>query len=392
MPRLKIGIWAAALPAAVLFAASPALAASGWTVVAAPPTGQNAFLSGISADSGSDAWAVGSENAEANGVGAKPVIDHWNGAAWSQVTAPATAGNTASLAAVSASSATDAWAVGRTQVNREDIAGLTMHWNGTAWTTVPAFNYVYENTLVSVADIGPADAYAAGDSSSTAQGFIEQWNGTSWSLPTLPDPNKGLDTYLDAVSASSAGNVWAVGMDVVGTTAANERWQTYSLHWNGSAWAIVPMPAVTSSDHLLQYQFNSIDAISPTNVWAAGDSGDNVGEGGTPASTVIEHYNGTSWSVVPSPSPGTSPTLTGVSASSAGSVWAAGYDTPSGATTPQTLTLNWNGSAWSTVASPDAGSSSLLTSVSATPGAATVWAAGYSGTSGSFNPLILQNG
>src|ERR1039457_1258792 len=140
MLRLKIGIWVA-LPAAVLFAASPALAATGWTVVPAPPTGQNAFLSGISADGGTDAWAVGSENAEANGVGAKPVIDHWNGAAWSQVTAPATAGNTASLAAVSASSAADAWAVGRTQVNREDIAGLTMHWNGTAWSTVPAFSY-----------------------------------------------------------------------------------------------------------------------------------------------------------------------------------------------------------------------------------------------------------
>ena len=106
-----------------------------------------------------------------------------------------------------------------------------------------------------------------------------------------------------------------------------------------------------------------------------------------PASTLIEHYNGTSWSIVPSPSPGTAPVLTGVSASSAGDVWAVGQDDPSGSTTPQTLTLNWNGSAWSTVASPDAGSSSLLTSVSATPGAAAIWAAGYSGTSGSFNPL-----
>ena len=162
------------------------------------------------------------------------------------------------------------------------------------------------------------------------------------------------------------------------TTAANERYQTYSLHWNGSAWAIVPMPLLTGTDHLLQYQFNSIDAISPTNVWAVGDSGDNVGEGGTPTATVIEHYNGTSWSVVPSPSPGTAPTMTGVSASSAGNVWAVGYDTPAGATTPQTLTLNWNGSAWSTVSSPDVGSSSALGSVSALPGGG-VQAVGHSG-------------
>ena len=175
----KIGIWAA-LPAALVFAASPALAATGWTVVSVPPTGQNAVVSGVSADSGSDAWAVGSQNAEANGVGAKPVIDHWNGTAWSGLTTPATAGSTASLAAVSASSATDAWAVGHTSVNREDIAGLTMHWNGTAWTTVPAVNFGgIENALIGVADISPTDAYAVANSSSTAQGYIEQWNGTT---------------------------------------------------------------------------------------------------------------------------------------------------------------------------------------------------------------------
>lgn len=390
LPALKIGTWAGLLTAAV-FAASPALAATGWTIATVPPTGENAFLSGVSADSASDAWAVGSENAELNGVGAKPVIDHWNGTAWSQLTAPATAGNTASLAAVSASSASDAWAVGHTQVNREDIAGLTMHWNGTAWTTVPAVNFGgIENTLIGVADIGPDDAYAVANSSSTAQGYVEQWNGTSWSLDTLPDPNNGMNTYLNAISATSASDVWAVGYELTGTTAANERYETYSLHWNGSAWAIVPMPAVTGPDNLLDYEFNSIDAISPTNVWAVGDSGDNADVGGTPASTLIEHYNGTSWSIVPSPTVGTGPTLTGVAAESASDVWAVGYDTPSGATTPQTLTMNWNGTAWSTVSSPDVGSSSLLAGVSSTAGGP-VWAAGYSGTSGAFNPLIIEH-
>ena len=390
MHRIKIGIWVA-VSAALVFSARPALAATSWSIVPAPPTGQNAFLSGVSAVSASDAWAVGSENAELNGVGAKPVIDNWNGTAWSQVSTPATAGNTASLAAVSASSPADAWAVGRTQVNREDIAGLTMHWNGTAWKTVPAVDYGVENTLVGVADISPTDAYAVGDSSASAQGFIEQWNGASWSLLTLPDPNNGMNTYLDAVSESSASNVWAVGIELTGSTAAKERYQTYSLHWNGSTWAIVPMPLLTGSDNLLQYQFNSIDAISPTNVWAVGDSGDSVGEGGTPTATVIEHYNGTSWSVVPSPSVGTAPTLTGVSASSTSNVWAVGHDAPAGATTPQTLTLNWNGSAWSTVSSPDAGTSSALDAVSALPGGE-AWAVGYSGVAGSYNPLALQNG
>jgi hypothetical protein len=147
------------------------------------------------------------------------------------------------------------------------------------------------------------------------------------------------------------------------------------------------------SSILLAYEFSSVDAISPTNVWAVGGSGDHViGIGGSPGNTLIEHYNGTTWSIVPSPSPGTNAGLTGVTESAANNLWAVGSDTPSGATQPQTLTLNFNGTTWTTVASPNQGSPSLLTSVSTTPGAAIVWAAGFSGTTGSFNPLAMQNG
>jgi hypothetical protein len=179
---------------------------------------------------------------------------------------------------------------------------------------------------------------------------------------------------------------------MIETGPTSLRYETYSLHWNGRTWSVLAMPLVSSSDQLLDYQFNSIDAISPTNVWAVGDSGDNVGVGGTPTSTLIEHWNGTSWSIVPSPSPGSAPSLTGVTTSnSASSVWAVGYDTPAGATQPQTLTLNWNGTAWTTVSSPNVGAASRLVSVSTKPGAAIVWAVGYSGVSGSFNPLALEN-
>jgi hypothetical protein len=92
---------------------------------------------------------------------------------------------------------------------------------------------------------------------------------------------------------------------------------------------------------------------------------------------------------VPSPSPGTGATLTGVTTSNAASnVWAVGYDTVTGASTVHTLTLNWNGSQSTTVASPNAGTgSSLLFSAATTPGAAIVHAVGYSEVYGAFNPF-----
>jgi hypothetical protein len=247
---------------------------------------------------------------------------------------------------------------------------------------------------VGVADIGPTDAYAIGDNTPAASGELAQWNGTAWSRVTYPLPTStGFPNTLNAVSADGPNDVWIVGSYMIQVSATNLRYETFSDHWNGSTWSVVPMPLVSGSDTLLAYEFSSVDAIGPTNVWAVGGSGDHViGLGGSPSNTLIEHYNGTAWSIVPSPSPGTNNALTGVTESAPNNLWAVGHDTPAGAASAQTLTLNWNGTAWTTVTSPNQGSPSVLTSVSTAPGDAIVWAAGYSGTTGSFNPLILQNG
>ncbi len=390
MLRTKIGA-GIAVAAALAFGVGPALAASGWTIVSAPPTGQNAPLRGVSAVSDSDAWAVGyhSGNAGTN-VGAKALIDNWNGAAWSAASVPATPGNTALLLAVSASSATDAWAVGRTQVNKSDFEGLALHWNGTAWSVSPGFSAALSDlggaSAEGVADISPTDAYAIGDSAATASGSLVQWNGTAWSAVPLPLPADATsNTTLNAISANGPDDVWIVGTFLDSATHQNE---TFSEHFNGTAWSVVPMPLVSSSNINAFCLFNGIQANSPTDVWAVGES--SVVDS-TTSSNLIEHWNGTAWSIVPSPSPGTGDSLTGVTTSNAANdVWAVGVTQPAGATQGQTLTLNWNGTAWTTVASPDAGSPSVLNSVSTNPGAAIVWAVGESGVSGSFNPLALQ--
>jgi hypothetical protein len=318
------------------------------------------------------------------------LIDHWNGTAWSQVATPPTPQNTASLAAVSASSATDAWAVGRTQVNKSSFEGLALHWNGTAWSVSSGFSAALSDiggaSAVGVADISATDAYAIGDSAATASGSLAQWNGTAWSKVTLPLPaNAKSNTTLSAISANGPDDVWIVGTFLDSVTHQNE---TFAEHFNGTAWSVVPMPLVNSSNINAFYLFNGIQANSPTDVWAVGES--SVVDS-TTSSNLIEHWNGTAWSIVPSPSPGTGDSLTGVTTSNAANdVWAVGVTVPAGATQAQTLTLNWNGTAWTTVASPDAGSPSVLNSVSTSPGAAIVWAVGESGISGSFNPLAME--
>jgi hypothetical protein len=356
--------------------AGPALASSGWSVVPAPPSGQGGFVTGISAPTATDAWAVGD-------AGRGAFADHWNGTSWSQVAIPAFSCTVTTkcwvrLSSVSATAA-DAWVLGTYSPRGYGFVGhFALYWNGSGWTTSTSPG-------TALADLGPGSAYALNGP------FLETWNGTSWAttydLPNPPGPAEG---DLTTISATSASDIWIAG--TYDPAYSSQSYDTYSLHWNGSAWTEIPMPVPSSSDPLFDYQINAIDAISPTNVWAVGDSGDNVATynssagGGTPSGTLIEHYNGTSWSIVSSPATGTVPSLSGVAAVSASDVWAAG--TAGG----QTLTEQWNGSAWTTVTSPDPGPSDDLSSISATSGSGIVWAAGASsnGTLASSNPLILQ--
>ena len=111
-----------------------------WARVASPSPGRsplNDSLSGVSVLSASDAWAVG-----ASGRGHTPfspqktLVLHWNGTRWTQVPAPSPRGTGTSpftvLTGVSARSPSDAWAVGCACTNDFDTT-LVLHWNGTAW-------------------------------------------------------------------------------------------------------------------------------------------------------------------------------------------------------------------------------------------------------------------
>jgi hypothetical protein len=384
----KIGA-GVAIGAALILTAGTALAQGGWTVVTAPPTGENAALTAVASTSDTNAWAVGHSNTAPNYLGAIPVIDHWNGSAWSQVATPSTGYSTNTLTAVSTSGTTDAWAVGWSEPRRYTFYPLAMHWTGTAWSVSTSFNTALSGQIADgVADISSTDAYAIGGGLGSAPyGIVAQWNGTTWTRLTVPVPANDITTDFDAISADSPDDVWIAGSYTATVSSTQGTFGTYALHWNGSSWSLVSMPANPSGD---EYQLDSIQAISPTNAWAVGQNlnADTLASQGT----LIEHWNGTSWSIVPSPSTGSNDYLDGVTASGSSDVWAVGSYLPSGSSSEQTLTLNWNGTAWSTVSSPTASNGSALTSVSTTPGASIVQAVGYTGSNGTWNPLALQNG
>jgi hypothetical protein len=377
-PRLRPGRWAVvvALATAPLMVGSVASAATGWSVATVPQTGNSTILTGASAVSSTDAWAVGEQFAAAGQAPPPPVSYKWNGSAWSLVATPAL-GVTSSLLSVSASSATDAWAVGMSVLGRHDDGTLMEHWNGSAWSVNSSLVVTgYTAELTGVVDLSPTNAWTVGEANSS---LLEHWNGSTWSEVTIPDPDftPGTD---DSISASSADDIWVVGSTL---NTATDEFVPEALHYNGTAWSVVAMPQAGTNSSTI----GAVTDISPTNAWAVGeDIGATSAVGG---STLIEHWNGSSWSIVPSPTPGADPGLTGVAARGPDDVYAVGSNVPSvNGGTVQGMILRWNGSAWSVDTDPTAGSYSPLFAAATVPGAANEWAVGTLSNAS----LILSHG
>jgi hypothetical protein len=140
--------------------------------------------------------------------------------------------------------------------------------------------------------------------------------------------------------------VWAVGTAYIGGEPA-----PLTMHWNGTKWSIVPSPNLGES------YIRGGWATSPSDAWIVGEW-----DGPPPTYTphqLVYHWNGSSWTSVASPS-NNYYELDGVAARSTTDAWIAGVDS-SVYPNRKTLLEHWNGTSWSRVSSPNAstGSSDL---------------------------------
>jgi hypothetical protein len=102
---------------------------SAWTLEATPTPGINSGIERISAVSSSDMWAVGwILTRRRHPTTIEPLGLHWDGTAWIQVALPGGRAPRDLVTGVSADSGTDAWVCGSSGSHP-----LVRHWDGTAW-------------------------------------------------------------------------------------------------------------------------------------------------------------------------------------------------------------------------------------------------------------------
>jgi hypothetical protein len=332
------------------------------------------------------------------------------------------------LFGVSLTSADDGWAVGNLVTTVANPQGgprlvvgraLAEQWNGTSWqqaaTAEPATKHAL---LQSVADLGADDAWAVGftgdvapDTSSPSGGLVEHWNGTRWRI--VSTPGSSAET-LTAVAGTGPDDVWAAGSMNLGAPApAGDN--TFFEHFDGTSWHSVPGPVGNFSEDPVEV--TALAALSPDDVWAVGTQNPELS--GQPGSlNMAAHWNGKTWTVVPTPDLGTSVSQadmpTGVTAVSANDLWASGVEftgcqavgarggsrpaagghgpvlptalrlRPGGlrrlpGATGQCLVpyvLHWDGKTWSLITTPDRGAfGSALEGITALS-ASDIWAVG----------------
>jgi hypothetical protein len=234
------------------------------TVPAPGPVGGK--LEAVAATSATDAWAVGYVSSGG------PLILHWNGTTWKRSPLPARDGR---MYGVAATSATNAWAI--LTSGRAD--SQIWHWNGKSWGRVPIPAIAGRSyDLAGVSAISAKNAWAVGgiiDSSIVGHTVILHWNGARWRRMPSPNPPAPDGDFLDAVSASSVDNAWAVGTSTSGPSLTE--------HWDGTSWRAVPAPGCAV--------LAGVSVLPSGRAWAVGSRGNRL--------PVILRWNGTRWRSTP---------------------------------------------------------------------------------------------
>jgi hypothetical protein len=239
---------------------------------------QGDVLVAISGSTPGAMWAVGSHYA---GLKETAIAFRWSGSTWT-TTPVAIAGRSANalrLEDVSASGASDVWAVGY-----DHRGTAAIHWNGTSWTDVgtPPIPGGVNGDLLGVAAAGPRSAWAVGQAlvHRTMSAVIERWDGSRWSLVAAPRP-PGQSSSLKDIATGTGGATWAVGWYVTD----DGTYRPLAERWQGSRWEIVAAPHGRG-----QTTLSAVSVVGPSSAWAVGWSW--VGRRST---SLVLHWNGTGW-------------------------------------------------------------------------------------------------
>jgi hypothetical protein len=373
--RLRLTVVLFAL--AVVLSVAPAQAAATWTRVASPNRGTvaSALQDVVMVPGTSTAWAVGYYY-DSNLAAYRTMTQRFNGTSWSIVPSlNASATGYSQLNRVDATSTSNVWAIG----------SLVERYDGTNWVAVSSPAGVAPRGLDVVS---PSEVWVAGYSGSAAT--VAQWKNGTWTTKYTQASTGRHLTVFEAIAVDASGKVWAVGWDR-DYDAPGRPVSSLVVHFNGTSWAREATPNPANRNTLMD-----VVALANGEVFAVGVAQDTSGGGITPRSLMLRRQGTWSSLTVPKGEAGSQDQLLSVAAVSSSSVWSVGYYSSPSSGLYEPLLVHWmgNGGAGTLAVShpsPALTVSALASGVSATS-AGNLWAAGYTSPPSSGNATLILKG
>ena len=253
----------------------------------------------------------------------------------------------------------DGWVVGERDLDRDRSRPFIARFDTLSVDRVAVPRFDRRPRLAAVDALTPNDVWVVGSQSRKVlvdTAFAMHWDGSTWTK--VPTPSPGRSSALTAVKAFAPDDVWAVG----GWERRSDDFQfkTLVLHFDGTSWSRVPAPSPHSRVNLLF----AVDGSSATDVWAGGYRGR--------GHALVLRWNGSEWQRVHLDRSIGDGIGYGLSAPAPGDVWVVGGDPLSSAATP--LAVHWDGTQWQSPPVPDLGGEEIFVDVFADQGEA--WAVG----------------
>lgn len=289
-----------------------ALASVTWTLQQAPDSvgATNPHFNSVSCSAPTACAAVGNDD-----VG--PIADIWDGTSWTATAVPDPSDGPMAVSCTAASACT---AVGIWSPTPENAGPLALRWDGTNWTaqTVPPLAGTRpEGYLTGVSCISATHCVAVGNDD-----YSEVWSNGRWNA--FP-----VSAVLDAVSCTTGTFCVAVGND-----------DNFAEFWNGSAWTSMTLPTPAGQNIGGMYSVSCGTKISCTAIgfYTVGGNGVRI--------PLVDHFDGTSWTLQSFSRLRSSSALRSVSCAHNGTHCTAVGITYLRTGQPQPLVEIWNGSVW----------------------------------------------
>ncbi len=269
-----------------------------WTVISNPALGDGGNITGLSAQSAHDIWAVGTYTSNPNNPIDVPLIEHWNGSSWSMINQNySSTFVTGGLTSVVALAANNVWMIGTQRMSIDDPSTQTFieHWDGSQIHAVASPNSIHttSNYLKAITARSANDLWSVG-TSNTGNTLTEHWDGAQWTIVASPNIsfNQGIPNFnlLTSVSSASKSDVWAIGL--FNATATSFK-GALAEHWNGTQWSIISLQSLPGNSQ----ELSAVVSLGINDSWALGTSTTN-----NKAQPLLTHWDGTTWKTAPLPS------------------------------------------------------------------------------------------